>query len=265
MRKARGEQVSSDVPAVEKAIRILERLAAEYPRPVSPATLIADLALNRSTCYGILATLRAQGWGASPERAGWTLGPRLLTLARIGERTAGVVRDELDELSRRLGAVTVAVVPDGSGGFVVVATGECTQGVRVSIGIGDRLPEPATAVRQVVAAWGMAGEASRYRLPPDEVRDPDDVLTRVRADGFGRSAGAADQPQGVAAAAACDADGRVSMIVTVLAMPDRKTDEEIDRIGRAVRDSAAAISTRTGGVPPAYDVHSDPPLPGIGR
>ena len=257
--------MSSDVPAVEKAIRILERLAAEYPRPVSPATLIADLALNRSTCYGILATLRAQGWGASPERAGWTLGPRLLTLARTGEHTAGVVREELDELSRRLGAVTVAVVPDGSGGFVVVATGECTQGVRVSIGIGDRLPEPATAVRQVVAAWGTAGEASRYRLPPDEMRDPDDVVTRVRADGFGRSARAADQPLGVAAAAAFGADGRVRMIVTVLAMPDRKSDEEIDRIGRAVRDSAVAISTRTGGVPPTYDVHSDPPVPGTGR
>jgi DNA-binding IclR family transcriptional regulator len=111
----------------------------------------------------------------------------------------------------------------------------------------------------------MAGEASRYRLPPDQVRDPGDVLTRVRADGFGRSAGAADQPQGVAAAAACGADGRVRMIVTVLAMPDRKSDEEIDRIGRAVRDSAVAISTRTGAVPPTYDVHSDPPVPGIGR
>jgi len=120
-------------------------------------------------------------------------------------------------------------------------------------------------VRQVVAAWGMPGEASRYHLPPDEMRDHGDVVTRVRADGFGRRAGAADQPHGVAAAAAFGADGRVRMIVTVLAMPDRKSDEEIDRIGRAVRDSAVAISTRTGGVPPSYDVHSDPPVPGISR
>ncbi|WP_433290366.1 IclR family transcriptional regulator [Pseudonocardia sp. CA-142604] len=256
--------MSSDVPAVEKAIRILERLAAEYPRPVSPATLVADLALNRSTCYGILATLRAQGWGASPERAGWTLGPRLLTVTRTGEHTAEVVREELDELSRRLGAVTVAVVPDGSGKFVVVATGECTQGIRVSIGIGDRLPEPATAVRQVAAAWGVPGAASRHRLSL-EMRDHAEVLTRVRADGFGRSAGAADQPHGVAAAAAFDVDGRVRLVVTVLAMPDRKPDEEIDRIGRAVRDAAAAISTRTGGASPTHDVRSDPPVSGVGR
>jgi coenzyme F420-dependent glucose-6-phosphate dehydrogenase len=257
--------VSSDVPAVEKAIRILERLAAEYPRPVSPATLIADLDLNRSTCYGILATLRAQGWGASPERAGWTLGPRLLTLARTGEHADGLVRDELGELSRRPGAVTVAVVPDGSGRFVVVATGECTHGVRVSIRVGDRLPEPATAVRQVVAAWGLPGGASRFRRPPDEMRDPADVLTRVRTDGFGRSAGPADQPQGVAAAAAFDAGGRLRMIVTVLAMPERKPDEEIDRIGRAVRDSAAAISARTGGVPPIHGEYTDQPIPEVGR
>ncbi len=62
--------MSPDVPAVRKAIRILEHLAAECPHPVSPTALIADLSLNRGTCYSILPTLRAQGWGASPERAG---------------------------------------------------------------------------------------------------------------------------------------------------------------------------------------------------
>jgi hypothetical protein len=66
------------------------------------------------------------------------------------------------------------------------------------------------------------------------MRDHGEVFTRVRADGFGRSAGAADQPHGVAAAAAFDADGRVRLILTVLAMPDRKSD------------------------------HSDPPVSGIG-
>jgi DNA-binding IclR family transcriptional regulator len=111
----------------------------------------------------------------------------------------------------------------------------------------------------------VPGEASRHRFPPDEIRDHDGVFTRVRADGFGRSAGAADQPHGVTAAAAFDAGGRVRMIVTVLAMPDRKSDEEIDRIGRAVRACAVAISTRTGVAPPTCDVHSDPPVSAIGR
>jgi DNA-binding IclR family transcriptional regulator len=237
--------VSSDVPAVEKAIRILERLAAEYPHPVSPATLIADLSPNRSTCYGILATLRAQGWEASPERAGWTRGPRLFALAGVSRGLGdGTVRDELDELDGLRGlldAVTVAVVPDGTGQFVVVAKGERTRGVRVSIGVGDRLPQPTTAVEQVVAAWGSpSGAATCDR----------DVLARVRADGFGRSATPADLPQGIAVGAVLDGDGRVRMVLTVLALPDRKPQEEIERIGRAVRDSAAAISARTGGVPP---------------
>jgi hypothetical protein len=77
-----------------------------------------------------------------------------------------------------------------------------------------------------------------------------DVLARVRNDAFGRSATPADLPQGIAAGAVFDGTGRVRMVLTVLAMPNRKPQEEIDRIGRAVRDSAAAISARTGGVPP---------------
>ena len=242
--------MSADVPAVEKSIRILERLAAECPRPVSPATLIADLALNRSTCYSILATLRAQGWGVSPGRAGWTIGPRLLTLAGVcRELAGGVVREELDELSRRLGAVTVAVVPDGGGQYLVVAKGECTQGVRVSIGIGDRLPGSARAVRQVFAAWGTRDEAARRGFP-SKGAEAADVLGRVRSQAYGRSAGPADFPEGIAAAAVFDVDGRGRMALTVLAMPEQKADEEVDRIGRALRDSAMLISARTGGLVP---------------
>jgi hypothetical protein len=48
-------------------------------------------------------------------------------------------------------------------------------------------------------------------------------------------------------------------------MPERKPDEEIDRIGRAVRDFAVAISSRTGGVPPMESLRDDPCIPEIGR
>lgn len=57
-----GTPVSNEVPAVSAAVRILERIAADLPKAVSPTVLVNELDLNRSTCYNILATLQRAGW-----------------------------------------------------------------------------------------------------------------------------------------------------------------------------------------------------------
>ena len=97
--------MSSEVPAVSAAIRILERIAAESPRPVSPGVLATELGLNRSTCYNILATLQRSGWvNNMGSRAGWTLGPGLLSLTGVSEeKVTAVVQEEIESLSRKLG------------------------------------------------------------------------------------------------------------------------------------------------------------------
>jgi hypothetical protein len=48
-----GEDLSTDVPAVSAAVRILERLAQAWPEAVAPGTVVSELRLNRSTCYNI--------------------------------------------------------------------------------------------------------------------------------------------------------------------------------------------------------------------
>src|SRR5215813_7684093 len=51
----------NEVPAVVSAVRLLERIAADWPDPVASGTLIDELGLNRSTCYNILGTLQRIG------------------------------------------------------------------------------------------------------------------------------------------------------------------------------------------------------------
>src|SRR5215475_3936814 len=81
-----GARMASDVPAVLSAVRLLERIARDWPEPVPSGVLIEDLGLNRSTCYNLLGTLQRAGWVTSHgDRGGWTLGPRLLATARVSE------------------------------------------------------------------------------------------------------------------------------------------------------------------------------------
>lgn len=140
--------MANNVPAVASSVRIIERLARESPDPVSSRVLVDELQLNRSTCYNILATLQGAGWVRSlGDRAGWTLGPKLLTLTGVTDDMAlGIVREEIEQLTCRLGFVVFVAEPDGSGGYVVVARAEQRRGVRVTVGVGEYFQFSAPAL-----------------------------------------------------------------------------------------------------------------------
>jgi len=255
--------VAANVPAVTASIRILERLAAQWPQAVSPSALVDELGLNRSTCYNILATLQQAGWATSAgERMGWTLGPRLLTLTGASQGMVGeVVQQEIDRLSEELGFVAFAAERDGSGGFTVVAKAERQTGIRVTIGVGDRFPFSAPALLQTFAAWLPRAEVdkqiARFGLVAHTVHtvtDPDrlhDVLDQVRRDGFSRSIRQLDLSQGAAAATVFDAKARPILAVAVLAFSSELDERSVERVGAAVRAAAESITTRIGGVSPA--------------
>jgi len=107
--------VASDVPAVMNAVRVLERIAREWPDPVSTGVLIEDLQLNRSTCYNILGTLQRAGWAATRGTGAAGAGaPAVGDRRRFEDWTSEVVQAELDELGKRLGFVTFALRRHGS-------------------------------------------------------------------------------------------------------------------------------------------------------
>jgi len=257
--------MSKDVPAVSTAVRILERLGADWPATMSPGRLVRDLELNRSTCYNILATLQRSGWAATVGgRAGWTLGPRLLVLAGASQTLiTKVVQEEIDELSRQLGFVVFAAERDGSGGYTVVIKADHQNGVRVTVGIGDRFPFSAPALMQAFHAWTDPDEFEHMldrqpleRFTKHTVTDATElrkVLAEVRRDGFSRSILQFDMGQGATAAAIFDANCRPSFALCTLAFSSHLNESNVEAVGTQIKAAAERVTRRSGGqLPPDY-------------
>jgi IclR family acetate operon transcriptional repressor len=251
---------------VSSAVRILERLAAQWPAAVAPKDLVNELGLNRSTCYNILATLQRMGWVTSTgERSGWMLGPKLLTLTGVtDDMTAAVARQEIDELARRLGFVVFVAEPDGAGGYVVTVKAERQMGVRVTVGVGEGFPFSAPAIMQAYLAWQPPAKVDelvdRYGLKQftqHTVTDRDDlhrVLAEIRERGYSTSIQQYDMAQSGVAAAVFDRRGQVSRVVCSLAFFTELHADNVGRIGTLVSDCADRITARTGGRRPSAPV-----------
>ena len=263
-----GVNVASNVPAVAAAVRVIERLAAEWPEAMAPRTLIDELQMNRSTCYNILATLQNAGWARSlGDRAGWTLGPRLLTLTGVSSAMAlNVIQDEIDKLSRRLGFVVFVAEPDGSGGYVVVATAERRLGVRVTVSVGECFEFSAPALMNAFHAWGpeeaFDAAVERHKVKaftPSTLTEPADLraeLKGTRQRGYSVSLQQFDLAQGGVAAPVFDRYGKVSCAVATLAFASELHHENVSAVGAAVAGCAADITRHLGGRRPDSD-----PLP----
>lgn len=255
--------MASDVPAVTAAMRILESLVAAAPNAVSPGQLVTDHQLNRSTCYNILAALQRGGWATNKgDRAGWTLGPRLLALiSGSGDLVLTLVQEELDRLSGDLGFVAMLTERGPAGDHVVVAKGERRAGVRVTVGVGDTFPFSAPALMQATCAWlpeaevdGLIATHGLLRFTPKTVTDAAEVrtlLNSVRERGYSMSLrGQFNLNQGAVAAPVFDHQGRVDRVVAILAFPSDLREDNSDEVGSAVRACADRITARTGGVRP---------------
>jgi DNA-binding IclR family transcriptional regulator len=254
--------MASDVPSVMNAVRLLERIAREWPDPVPSGVLIEDLELNRSTCYNILGTLQRAGWAATRgDRAGWWLGPRLLAIAGASEDwTSEIVQQELEELSKRLGYLSFAVRRHGATGYAVAAKADRGQGVRITVGLGDTFEFSAPAIMRAFLAWSDPAEADRVidkhglrAFTPETVVDRDAlraVLTRTREQGYGVSIREYDLGQSGVSAPVFDDRGTVTMVLCALAFSSELNEATVETAGALIRDCALRITERTGGAPP---------------
>lgn len=259
--------MSTEVPAVHSAIRILEYLAKENPSPVASNTLVSELGLNRSTCYSILATLQRAGWVLKRDtRGGWTLGPSLLALTGVGdEAVQAVIDEEISELSRELGFVVFAAQQDGSGGYTVIAQSNPGRGVRVVVDVGDRFPFSAPALMHANYAWrpfsefeAAAGRHTVEKFTDTTVVDLDAlaaVFEEVRTRGFSASIRQFNLAQGGVAAPVFDRAGIPRLLIATLAFSSQIDESNVASIGVLVRDTAARITERTGGTAPASAVN----------
>jgi DNA-binding IclR family transcriptional regulator len=254
--------MASDVPAVMNAVRLLERIARDWPEPVPSGVLIEDLELNRSTCYNILGTLQRAGWAATRgDRAGWWLGPRLLAMVDTSQDwTREVVQQELDDLSKRLGSLTFAVRRHGPAEYAVLAKADRAQGVRITVGLGDTFPFSAPAIMRAFVAWSDPSEVDRLidkngltAFTPETVVDRDalrGVLAETRERGYGVSIREYDLGQSGVSAPVFDERGRVTMVLCSLAFSSELDEPAVKKAGELIRECAQRITERTGGTLP---------------
>jgi DNA-binding IclR family transcriptional regulator len=255
-------ELSTDVPAVSAAVRILERLARAWPEMVTPGTLVSELGLNRSTCYNIVGTLQQAGWVSGREgRPGWTLGPRLLTITGVPDNVRlDVAQEEIEALSAELKFVVFLAVHQQGAGHHVLAVAERSSGVRITVSVGDTFPFSAPALMQASLAWTPQGEADRIldgeqiiAFTPETVTDREGLhkaLAKVRSVGYAESVQQYNMAQSGVAAPVFDSRGVVRYAVCSLAFSSELDHANVAAAGNAIRQCAEAITLRTGGTLP---------------
>lgn len=254
--------LSTDVPAVSAAVRILERLAQAWPEMVTPGTLVSELRLNRSTCYNIVGTLQQAGWVSGREgRPGWTLGPRLLTITGVPDNVGlRVAQEEIEALSSGLKFVVFLAALQPGTGHHVLAVAERGSGVRITVSVGDTFPFSAPALMHACLAWLPPGEADRIldteqviEFTARTVTDREGLhkaFAKVRSAGYAESIQQFNLAQSGVAAPVFDSRGAVRYAVCSLAFSSELDDTNVATVGDAIRRCAEAITLRTGGTLP---------------
>ncbi|MFF1484289.1 IclR family transcriptional regulator [Streptomyces sp. NPDC058319] len=147
--------------SVLSTLRVLEEVAMRQPIGVSE--LARATGIPKSSVQRCLVTLQQAGWLRIVDRAHARWGVTMKVLA-IGLRGAGEqdLRELAEPVVKRLAAETDETVQLGlrdGAEYVIVATQDSTQVVRVCLEVGTRVPLRATS----------AGVAIMSRLEPAEV------------------------------------------------------------------------------------------------
>jgi DNA-binding IclR family transcriptional regulator len=164
----------SDVPAVSRAIRLLETIgAAELP--LTLAELTAILGYPKSSLLGICVTLVRGGFLRRSEDGRYTLGARLVGLAHSYLASSTITShffETWDALDAMPGETVVLSVLDGTD-VVYVACRNGTQGLTFSYRIGMRLPASCTASGKAILSTLAPGALERvFRGKPLQLLTP---------------------------------------------------------------------------------------------
>ncbi|MCP5265779.1 MAG: IclR family transcriptional regulator [Burkholderiaceae bacterium] len=151
------------VPAVERAVRILDALAAA-PEPIGLADLARQLALPKSSLHGLMQTLVAMRMAVRYADARFALGPRPIAWAGHYADTSKIVA-AFESLAARADAlrsetVMLAVLDDTD--VVYLACRPGTRALAVNFRAGGRFPASCTSTGKAILAT-MSNERIRAR------------------------------------------------------------------------------------------------------
>ncbi|MCB4919546.1 helix-turn-helix domain-containing protein [Brucella intermedia] len=152
------------VPALDKAIAVIEYLNWQPSDQTTLANISSALEITKSHCHSILKTLQDHGWLRFDERAKtYTLHPGLLGSVSklLAVPTIEIIRTEISALvsAFHLPCVVSQPMPDHT--FMLVDKIHDPMRMEVSLPIGFRYPRDASAQMRAYLAW----------MPEEKIRD----------------------------------------------------------------------------------------------
>jgi DNA-binding IclR family transcriptional regulator len=152
------------VPAVQRALTLLERLAARR-EPMSLARLASELALPKSSVHGLCTTLVSLGYLRRQSDGAFLIGPRVMGLAEAFVAGTNVAHefDALWDTAAPPEETIILSVLDGAE-VVYVAARNGTRPLGLAFNVGMRLPAHLAASGKALLAC-LEPEALRSRLP----------------------------------------------------------------------------------------------------
>lgn len=225
---------------------------------LSAADVSEHLGVARSTAYRYLQSLVQTGFLAEDGRGGFSLGMRVLQLARLARRSFGlseIAVPVMRELAERFHH-TVLLTRRVQDHVICLEREEAeSQYIRLSYERGQVLSVNAGASAYVLFAWlsekeqrALFRDAPLERFSTATITDPDAIVQRLRAvrkDGYAISHGEVD-PDAIGIAAPIFGAGvDVVAALSIVLIRSRVDDGDLDEITRAVIAAATDISSRT--------------------
>ncbi|MEW2356935.1 IclR family transcriptional regulator [Spirillospora sp. NPDC029432] len=255
---------NGQVPAARRALAVL-RLLAGSAGPLPASAIARELGLPRSSTYHLLTAMAEDGFVAYvPEERRWGLGVAAFEIGSAYLRHGPLerlARPLLRRLVDRAGEIAQLGVLHGAETLYLLKEQPPRHATLVT-DVGVRMPAQLTAsgrsmlahlpAAQVRALFpGPAAFVDRTGRGPASPRE----LRRVLAEDARRGWSAEDGQvtEGFASIAACSFDhtGHPAAAVTVTFRRDRRPEDTWPDLAAAVRATAAGLTARLGGRPPA--------------
>ncbi|MEN9314782.1 MAG: hypothetical protein RIS35_1175 [Pseudomonadota bacterium] len=249
------------VPAVERAVRLLDALAGARS-PKSLADLARELALPKSSVHGLLSTLVALGLARRDADHAFSLGTRPLQWADAYASQSDVMRafdaclDDVDAL--RAETVMLAIL-DGTE-VTYLACRQGTRALAVNFRVGGRFPASCTSSGKAMLASlpdarveALYARAPLQRLTRHSIGNLDALRQQLQA--FRRDGFAVDDEEtaeGMHCFGAAVYAARRTEAVAAVAVSSIKASisgTQRDRLVASIRELAARMSTVLGAAP----------------
>jgi len=270
--------MSQQVPAVERALEILELLGDRPDERLGLSDIARALSLNKASSYATLTLLADRGYLIRHADKTYTLGPAILPLANSFLRDQDILqhaRAEMTALSRDLNVDCIAsAVIDND--MVILAKTASQESFGVSVRLGSRfalVPPLGT----VFLAWAGPEQVRRWLagLPANlSARARNrylDALAVVRDRGYSVAIAAGDNPTpstqpldpdeyllselgrdhrlpvGHIAAPVFDPEGAVRLALTVIGFHDQLAAHHVPTVGERLVAATTAVAYATWG------------------